>query len=259
VVCQHGPDECKNNILEGCAIALYPETHTWLYVHGWAWGGCGGRRALRVSATAKFALGPTPRLPSSHAEWMGACPRRPPPSSSTTTTTLVEVVFAGPQCVYACVCACSRLRWSQALHDLHGGKLPEPGQGCGVVCHQGLTACPCHWEAVSPPPPTALPLPPPTHPPTPPHPARAHPLTLWSMWPASPSSHPRPTPPLARPLLPPPPPQTYTHLHPLTRSHANQAGMTWSTVNTCATGPQGKTIQAENEKLTNDLKPAHQV
>ncbi len=26
VTCQHGPDECKNNILEGCAIVHYPET-----------------------------------------------------------------------------------------------------------------------------------------------------------------------------------------------------------------------------------------
>ena len=26
VTCQHGPDECKNNILEGCAVVHYPET-----------------------------------------------------------------------------------------------------------------------------------------------------------------------------------------------------------------------------------------
>ena len=50
----------------------------------------------------------------------------------------------------------------------------------------------------------------------------------------------------------------YPNLDQVAEACATKAGLTWSVLQTCANGPEGIAIQAENEKLTNALNPPHQ-
>ena len=50
----------------------------------------------------------------------------------------------------------------------------------------------------------------------------------------------------------------YPSLDQVAEACATKAGLTWSVLQTCANGPEGIAIQAENEKLTNALNPPHQ-